>query len=47
MAHAAFANSDPSIEPAEVGLLQELFDCPAYDPVFSIVALDETASLGT
>lgn len=46
VAHAAFANFDPSIEPAEVGLLQELFDCPAYDPVFSIVALDESAVIG-
>lgn len=46
VAHAAFASGDQTIEPAEVGLLQNLFDCPQYDPDFSMIALDEEAVIG-
>lgn len=44
--HAAFAGIDPMVEPEEVSLLQELFDCENYDPRFSILALDGTAVIG-
>src|SRR5690606_3778701 len=39
--HAAFTGIDPMVEPDEVGLLQQLFDCAGYDARFSIVALDD------
>jgi len=44
--HAAFAGIDPMVEPEEVSLLQELFDCDEYDSRFSLVALDGTAVIG-
>ncbi|MFJ2617976.1 GNAT family N-acetyltransferase [Glutamicibacter sp. NPDC087344] len=44
--HAAFAGLDPMVEPEEVGLLQKLFDCDAYDSRYSLVALDGSAVIG-
>ncbi|MDV2975738.1 UNVERIFIED_CONTAM: N-acetyltransferase [Actinomycetes bacterium ARC8] len=44
--HAAFAGIDPMVEPEEVGLLQQLFECDQYDNRFSIVALDDTTVIG-
>ncbi len=44
--HAAFAGLDPMVEPEEVGLLQRLFGCEAYDPRFSIIARDDSAVIG-
>ncbi|CBT75558.1 MULTISPECIES: GNAT family N-acetyltransferase [Glutamicibacter] len=46
LTHAAFAGIDPMVEPEEVGLLQNLFNCEQYDSRFSIVALDDTAVIG-
>ena len=46
LTHAAFAGLDPMVEPEEVGLLQQLFDCQSYDPRFSLIALDGTAVIG-
>ncbi|MGX1748802.1 GNAT family N-acetyltransferase [Glutamicibacter protophormiae] len=44
--HAAFTGIDPMVEPEEVGLLQQLFDCAGYDARFSIVALDDAVVIG-
>jgi len=44
--HAAFAGIDPMVEPEEVGLLQNLFDCEEYDSRFSLVALDDSVVIG-
>ncbi|WP_313814703.1 N-acetyltransferase [Glutamicibacter sp.] len=44
--HAAFAGLDPMVEPEEVGLLQQLFDCDGYDSRFSIIARDGATVIG-
>lgn len=36
--HAAFSKGDHLVEPMEVGLVQQLFDCEGYSPTFSLVA---------
>lgn len=36
--HAAFSKDDHLVEPSEVGLVQQLFECDGYSPAFSLVA---------
>lgn len=39
--HAAFSKGDHLVEPKEVGLVQQLFECDGYSPTFSLVATND------